>query len=100
MASQGDDQIVPELPFNRYPANFWTEQIHSILIAQVTPGTTEWLSLEHKVKESMNDVRIAGITRIQNCWLWDMYCFNKDRLALKKKGVINEKELFHGTRTT
>ena len=100
MASQGDEQIVPELPLNRYPANFWTEQTHSILIAQVPPGTTEWMSLEHKVKESMNDVRIVGITRIQNCWLWDMYCFNKDRLALKNKGVINEKELFHGTRTT
>ena len=55
MASQGDEQIVPELPLNRYPANLWTDNI------------LEWLSIECKVKESMKDVRIVGITRIQNC---------------------------------
>lgn len=45
----------------------------------------------------MDGVSIVEIKRIQNCWLWDMYCFQKDRMALKNKGVVNERELFHGS---
>jgi len=42
--------------------------------------------------------RIVQINRIQNTWLWENYVMHKKRLDLKNDGIINEKELFHGTR--
>lgn len=42
---------------------------------------------------------VQGITRIQNTWLWDKYFNEKRRLDRKNGGGINERNLFHGTRT-
>ena len=46
------------------------------------------------------DVKVQYLKRIQNSLLWDMYSFNKDRIAFKNKGIVNDTELFHGTRAT
>ena len=41
---------------------------------------------------------LASATRVQNLWLWERYYFNKERLALKNRGKVNEIDTYHGTR--
>ena len=46
----------------------------------------------------MPDADIISIQRIQNKWLWERYSQHKERIREKNDGVVNEKELWHGSR--
>ena len=45
-------------------------------------------------------VNVLKIERIQNHSLWEKYAFHTQKIKKKNNGVINEKELFHGTSGT
>ena len=43
-------------------------------------------------------MQISSIQHIQNKWLWERYSQHKERIREKNDGVVNEKELWHGSR--
>ena len=75
----------------------WQPQSHTTQLFPLTQGTPEWSRVEQRFTQTMQN-RIVQIDRIQNTWLWETYVMHKKRLGLKNDGIINEKELFHGTR--
>ena len=66
---------------------------------QLKRGSNEWKSVEQKFTSTMSHPHhIVEITRIQNTWLWSNYMFQKKRMSKRNDGIINELDLFHGTR--
>ena len=77
----------------------WQPQAKTTELFKLSLGTSEWNHVAQKFQQTMSHANIASIQRIQNTWLWDRYVKHRDRLKLKNNGVVNEMELFHGTRT-
>ena len=77
----------------------WQDQNLTTEVFPVSPKTPEWTRVEQKFQATLSTSRIVSISRIQNTWLWEAYCAHKKRLHLKNNGNVNEKELFHGTRS-
>ena len=76
----------------------WQPQKKTTELFQLTPGSQEWNDVVQKFQLTMPQTRINSVQRIQNTWLWDRYVKHRERLKLKNDGVVNEMELFHGTR--
>ena len=76
----------------------WKPQNKITEVFTVSPGTPEWLHVFQRFQHTMPRVRVTSIQRIQNTWLWERYVQHKKRLHSKNNGVVNEMELFHGTR--
>ena len=87
-ASAEDANLPPEW---QKPQSKTTELFH------LTDGT-ELSKVAGRFLQTMPQARIASVQRIQNTWLWDRYVKHRERLQLKNGGVVNEIELFHGTR--
>ena len=64
----------------------------------VPQGCPEWVRVEQQFQITMPSVYIQEMLRIQNIWLWERYVQEKNGIE-KFKGMANEKELFHGTRS-
>ena len=90
-ASSSQSVLLPE---------YWEPQTEEIVLKGVPNGSKEWTYVETLVHATLPSVRIRTLERIQNKWLWDKYNFSKERLRQQNNGVINERELFHGTGTT
>ena len=82
------------------PPPEWEMQIKTTQLFHIQTGTPEWDRVSGKFKETMSNVRLVSIQRIQNRWLWEKYVQHKERMQQKNAGRINEKELFHGTSST
>ena len=78
----------------------WDPQIDNVELKPVHPGTTEWNHVQMRMRETLPLSQIVQLDRIQNIWLWEMYSFSKQRMSEKNSGAINEKQLFHGTRSS
>ena len=78
----------------------WDPQDEKIVLKPVAQGTPEWTDIEMLVHASLPFARIQTLQRIQNEWLWEKYSFSKERMNEQNNGVVNEKRLFHGTRST
>ena len=76
----------------------WQSQTQNLELCPVAAGSLEWNRVESKLKNTLPNVTVVKVTRIQNKWLWERYAQHKQRLAYKNDGSVNEKELFHGTR--
>ena len=81
----------------RFPSE-WQPQTKTTELFPLSSRTSEWNNVAQKFMQTMFHAQIASIQRIQNTWLWDRYVKHRDRLKLKNSGVVNEMELFHGTR--
>ena len=68
-------------------------------LIELTHHSTERKHVADKFKETMPDAEIVSIKRIQNRWLWEKYAQTKKRMHQKNSGMVNEKELWHGSRT-
>ena len=78
----------------------WIPQDSEVQLCPVEKGTSEWTHIEELMRESLPRVRIDNIKRIQNKYLWQKYNFFRRAMKKKMNGEdINEKELFHGTRS-
>ena len=77
----------------------WQPQTQNLLLCAVDQGTPEWNAVVGNFQRTLPTVAIVKVTRIQNKWLWERYMQHKQRLSLKNNGRVNEKELFHGTRS-
>ena len=78
----------------------WEPQTDNFAIKVVPVGTPEWNHVAQLVKETLPQVDVMKIERIQNRHLWDKYSFHARRMKEKNNGTINEKELFYGTSGT
>ena len=78
----------------------WEPQTDNVAIKEVPVGTSEWNHVAQLVKDTLPQVDVMKIERIQNRRLWDKYSFHAQRMKEKNNGTINEKELFHGTSGT
>lgn len=87
-AEESVEEIPPE----------WEPQTYNLKLCPVAFGSSEWNKVESNFKATMPSVNVTQITRIQNKWLWERFALHKKRLAYKNNGIVNEKELFHGTR--
>ena len=82
------------------PPEYWDIQSEEIALVAVVRGTKEWNDVETLMHASLPFAEIKTVERIQNKRLWDKYSFSKERMRQQNNGVINERELFHGTSTT
>ena len=82
-----------------FPEN-WETQAEKMALKPVRQGSSEWNKVARPVQQTLSQVLITKIERIQNKWLWEKYNFSKQRMFTKNGGVVNEKMLFHGTRDT
>ena len=90
MALFNEDQIVPQMT----SSSDW-----STSCIDVINDSSEWKEVAQMFHCSMNNV-LECMTGIENTWLWDTYSSTKKKMLFKNDGVVNEKFLFHGTRTT
>ena len=81
----------------KYPDE-WEPQQKTTELFTVQQGSTEWQRVEGKFALTMGAGKIKAIARIQNKWVWEKYATQKKRLDRKNSGLVNEMELFHGTR--
>ena len=81
----------------------WKQQQRSAVETVPVPvgGGEEWSTLENLLRKSLRSVKLVEITRVQNLTLWRRYSFFKSLMSRKNgSSQLNEKYLFHGTRTT
>ena len=76
----------------------WEEHQETVRLFPVPSGTGEWNTVASQFNLTMSNSTILSIERIQNKLLWRKYAQEKGILHEKTKGVVNEKNLFHGTR--
>ncbi len=77
----------------------WEQQAKTTQVFQLRPGTQEYNKVVALFHRTLPNSAIIQVIRIQSKWLWERYVFQKKRLGLKNNGVVNELELFHGTRS-
>ena len=77
----------------------WQPQTQNLELCQVPSGSQEWNKIVGSMKSTLPNVTVIQVIRVQNKWLWERYAQHKQRLAYKNDGMVNERELFHGTRS-
>lgn len=79
----------------------WQPQTKTTELFTLSPGSIEFHHVAQLFQHTMPQTKctLCSIQRIQNKWLWERYHQHRKRLEVKNEGVVNEKELFHGTRT-
>jgi hypothetical protein len=78
-----------------YPQE-WEPQSQNCELKVVPENSTEWQRVANRVKETMPQVKIIKIERVQNKWLWKSYYHNRLKME-EKNGKAVEAQLFHGT---
>ena len=78
----------------------WEPQENLFEIKPVYPLTAEWAHIHERLSASLPLARLIRLDRIQNWWLWERYAMSQLRMEAKNCGVVNEMELFHGSRHT
>jgi O-acetyl-ADP-ribose deacetylase (regulator of RNase III) len=85
------------------PPKEWGDQKENLKLVEILRNDPEFVRIEKCTKETLSNVKIDKIERVQNLRLWSHYAFRrreiKNDLSLKPNLQI-EMELFHGTRTT
>jgi len=93
-------KLVAEKSFHVIVPSSWEPQSSKCELKTVSRGTPEWNSIHDQMVKPDFPARIIKIERVQNTWLWELYQLSKKRMLEKNDGEVNEKSLFHGTRTT
>ena len=82
-----------------YPKE-WLPQTKTTEVFKLSYFSDERRQIASKLKETLPSVIITSVQRIQNKWLWEKYEQSKRRMNEKNAGMVNEKQLFHGSRKT
>ena len=61
--------------------------------------STEWKQVARMFQDTVIEADLVSIKRIQNKWLWEKYTQAKKRMHQKNSGTVNEKDLWHGSKT-
>ena len=78
----------------------WDPQTEKVVLKPVSSGSKEWNAISSRVHKTLPSAQVVSVERIQNQWLWEKYHFSKQRMSEKYEGIVNEKDLFHGTSST
>ena len=78
----------------------WEEDGSSSVLKVVQNGSAEYNKVLARMRETVPNVNIVKLERIQNEWLWEKFSQHRDRIQKKNQGVVGENDLFHGTRST
>jgi len=81
-----------------YPVE-WEPQKDELELKLLSSSTPEWSKVSQQLHATLSSAKIIKIERVQNKWLWEKYGQHSERMKKKNGGVINEKMLFHGTRS-
>jgi hypothetical protein len=76
----------------------WEKQSNNCELKLVAKDSPEWNEVLKRMRETLPSIVIHQIERVQNKWLWEKYSAQRNILHKKRNGVINEYQLFHGTR--
>ena len=84
-----------------YPPE-WEPQQNDVELFKVQKGSAEWTDVDNLMKQTIPNVNMLYLDRIQNRKLWDKYALEKKHMSERNGGdaQVNEKLLFHGTRDT
>ena len=69
-------------------------------LVPVQEGSQEWQEVLEDMKQTLPQVEIVGLDRVQNWPLWQKYTLEKKQMSKRNVGEVNEKSLFHGSRKT
>lgn len=89
------DQMVP---IGRPPEWDNDDSSESCSLKIVSPNSSEFAKVLSLMLDTLLNVRIIKLQRIQNKWLWNKYSHHREQMKEKNQGMVNEKDLFHGTR--
>ena len=78
----------------------WEPDDNPFVMKKVLRTSQEFRKVQTRVHETMPNVTIKKLERIQNQWLWEKYAQHRTRIHKKNQGKIGEKDLFHGTSET
>ena len=78
----------------------WQPQTQNTQLFELSESTDEYCHIKSMFQLTMPNSVIVSIKRIQNNWLWERYVLTRKRLSKKNNGRVNEKELFHGSRSS
>ena len=78
----------------------WEPDDSTFVMKKVSRISQEFQKVLTRMRETMPNVTIQKLERIQNQWLWEKYAQHRTRIHKKNKGKIEEEDLFHGTRDT
>ena len=70
----------------------------TVMIVSLPLTHRECVRVCRKFAETMGNVYVLSVQRVQNKELWKRYVQSLQRLHKKNAGKVNEKKLFHGTR--
>ncbi|CAF1286160.1 unnamed protein product [Adineta steineri] len=83
--------------------NEWGEQEEQCKLVKLPKNHPDFIRIENRMKETISNVKIDKIERVQNLRLWNHYAFRRRTLRQElsdKPNLQIEMELFHGTRAT
>ena len=75
----------------------WEPQTYNAELFNLHKQTDEYDHIKSMFQSTMPTSYIVSIMRIQSIWLWERHVSTKRRMFTKNKGIVNEKELFHGS---
>ncbi|KAJ8261724.1 hypothetical protein GJAV_G00157660 [Gymnothorax javanicus] len=88
--SEGHRKVTAPVPSN------WKTDLPFQLIS-LDSDTQECQEVVDMFAETVTNIPIRSIKRIQNTKLWKSFCRKRDQLTLAKQMPIEERKLFHGT---
>ena len=87
---------------NSYPPEWepFSSKTVTTQLFELSTESREWKHVAQIFRDTVPDSEAAvlSIKRIQNKWLWERYTQTKKRMCQKNSGVVNEKDLWHGSR--
>jgi len=72
----------------------WSDSLETLV--PISPEDEEYWSVFTKMRETLPNVHISSLWRVQNSSLWSYYSFHKDRLEMNNI-PSNERRVWHGT---
>ncbi len=78
----------------------WEPQVNLVELKPVNLVSDEWIRISQLLTASLPVARLTHLHRIQKQWLWDRYAISLLHMKANNCVVVNEMELFHGTRRT
>ena len=78
----------------------WQPQSQNTQLFELSRSSDEYGHIKSMFQLTMPNSIIVSIKRIQNNWLWERYVLTRKRLGKKNNGRVNEKKLFHGSRSS
>ena len=81
----------------------WGDQTDNLQIVEINKTDPNFIRIEKRMKETLPNIKVHKIERVQNLRMWSHYAFRRQQLKKElsmKPNLQIEMELFHGTRAT